>query len=311
MSRTRMMIVSMPVNMTATYCKRHVRARLTPLLARFLLLLGVLAPITASIAAPPLAAQTTRAATAATPLDFVAMDYAFRGPSRAAAGLHRIRLRNTGSKLHHVQLIRLDEGKRLGDVFPILQRNKGLHGLPAWAKPAGGVSAALPGQSIAITQRLAAGRYAVICWIPTEDGQIHVMKGMMTELEVTAATAQEAAEPVATRRVTLTEYKANWSAPLARGRQTLRIENTGKQSHELLVVRLAPGKSMSDVERWTGTGPAPMEMWTGLASIAPGGVAWLDLDVTPGRYAIFCFAPDARDAKPHAEHGFLQIVDIR
>ncbi|MBX9855134.1 MAG: hypothetical protein K2Y26_06400 [Gemmatimonadaceae bacterium] len=137
-------------------------------------------------AASGLAAQSTRGATTrgaatATPLDYVAMDYAFRGPARTAAGLHRIRLNNTGTKLHHVQLIRLEDGKRLGDVFPVLQRNKGLHGLPSWAKPAGGVSAALPGRNIEITQRLAAGRYAVICWIPTDDGQIHVMKGMMTE----------------------------------------------------------------------------------------------------------------------------------
>jgi len=294
----------------ANYFVRDVWARrLRPRMMRCVFS-GALVATTAGIA-PTLAAQTA-ANRAPTPLDYVAMDYAFRGPSRSAAGLHRIQLKNTGTKLHHVQLIRLEDGKRLSDVFPSLQRNKGLHGLPPWAKPAGGVSAALPGQSIAITQHLAAGRYAVICWIPTDDGQIHVMKGMMTELEVTAAANRPAAvEPTATRRVSLSEYKATWSAPLTRGKHTLRIENTGKQSHELLVVRLAPGKTMSDVERWTGVGPAPMETWTGLASIAPGGVAWLDLDVTPGRYAIFCFAPDTRDAKPHAEHGFLQIVDIR
>lgn len=293
------------------HCLMH-RTPTTPRWHRALRTVTVLIAAAHSVGATPgLAAQSTRGA--ATPLDYVAMDYAFRGPARTAAGLHRIRLNNTGTKLHHVQLIRLEDGKRLGDVFPILQRNKGLHGLPSWAKPAGGVSAALPGRNIEITQRLAAGRYAVICWIPTDDGQIHVMKGMMTELEVTPSSARDIADPVATRRVTLTEYQATWSAPLARGRQTLRIENAGKQSHELLVVRLAPGKTMRDVERWSGTGagPAPMEMWTGLASIAPGGVAWLELDVTPGRYAIFCFAPDARDAKPHAEHGFLQIVDIR
>jgi len=262
----------------------------------------------------PLAAQNARAASAATPLDFVAMDYAFRGPSRTAAGVHRIRLSNTGSKLHHVQLIRLEEGKRLGDVFPILQRNKGLHGLPAWAKPAGGVSAALPGQSIAITQRLAAGRYAVICWIPTEDGQIHVMKGMMTELEVTGATTREAAEPTATRRVTLSEYRATWSAPLTRGSHTLRIENTGTQSHELLLVRLLPGKTADDVEHWSATGqkgPAPVSWWTGLAAVAPGGVAWLDVNIAPGRYAVFCYAPDVRDGRPHAAHDFVQTFEIK
>lgn len=246
-------------------------------------------------------------------LEFTAMDFAFRAPARATPGLTTIRLRNTGAKLHHVQLFKLEEGKRLADLFPVLYANKGIHNAPAWARAAGGPSAALPGQTIEVTQQLAPGRYAVICWIPAPDGQLHFMKGMMAELEVAGA-AQAAAEPRATVRVSLSEYRATFSTPLTRGSHTLRIENTGRQDHEFLLVRLKPGMSPEDVEHWSGGGqttPAPMESWVGLAGIVPGGVAWLNVTLTPGRYAVICLAPDRGDGRPHLAHGFRQVIEVR
>lgn len=246
-------------------------------------------------------------------LEFTAMDFAFRGPTTAVAGLTTIQLRNTGTRLHHVQLFKLAEGKRLADLFPVLYANRGMHNAPAWATPAGGPSAALPGQTISVRQALTPGRYAVICWIPAADGQAHFMKGMMTEFEVTGARAT-VAEPTATRRVTLAEYSATFSAPLASGRHTLRIENTGRQPHEFLLVRLKPGKTPEDVAHWSEIGqegPAPVEQWVGLASIPSGGVAWLDVTITPGTYAIVCFSPDRADGRPHFLHGFRQVVTVR
>lgn len=263
-----------------------------------------LALVLSTMLAAPLAGQAT--------LDYTAMDFAFRGPSSAAAGLATIRLTNTGSKLHHIQLFRLDEGKRLADLFPVLYANKGVHGAPEWAKPAGGPSAALPGQTIAVRQHLSPGRYGVVCWIPAPDGQAHFMKGMMSELEVRGP-AKPVIEPVATIRVSLREYNATLSTPLTAGRHTLRIENLGSQDHEFLLVRLKPGKTPEDVDRWSGAGqvdPSPAEEWVGMAGIEPGGVAWLDVDLRPGTYAIVCFAPDRRDGRPHFAHGFRRVITV-
>ncbi|MBL0940427.1 MAG: hypothetical protein IBJ03_16150 [Gemmatimonadaceae bacterium] len=247
-------------------------------------------------------------------LEFTAMDFAFRSPAKGTAGLNTIRLTNTGKKLHHVQLFKLEDGKRLADLFPILNANKGVHNTPKWAVAAGGVSAALPGQSIAIRQQLAPGRYAVICWVPSGDGQVHVMKGMMSELEITPSpTAPREVEPASDIRVTLKEYAATFSTPLTRGKHTLRIENVGAQDHEFLLVKLKPGKTPADVGHWAETGqitPSPVETWSGLAGIASRGVAWLDVDLTPGTYAVVCFSPDRRDGKPHSLHGFSHVVRV-
>lgn len=246
-------------------------------------------------------------------LEFTAMDYAFRAPATVAAGLTTIRLRNTGTKLHHVQLFRLNDGKRLADLFPLLYRAGSIRGAPAWAVPAGGPSAALPGRSIAVRQPLAPGRYAAICWIPAPDGQLHFMKGMMVEFEVTGSSAPTA-EPRAAVRVSLREYEARLSQPLTRGPQTLRVENVGRQAHEFLLVRLADGKSVEDVEAWSGRGQpgaAPVEDWVGMAGIAPGGVAFLDVTLTPGRYALFCLSPDEGDGRAHLHHGFRSVITVR
>lgn len=247
-------------------------------------------------------------------IDFVAMDYAFRGPASVTAGMHSITLRNTGTRLHHVQLYRLEEGKRLSDLFPILYRNKGIAGAPSWAVPAGGPSAALPGQTIRVRQALAPGRYAAICWIPAPDGQLHFMKGMMMEFEVVAPTGSaRTAEPVANLRATLREYSVNFDAAPSAGRHTIRIENAGRQAHEFLLVRLAPGKSVDDVAHWSERGQegaSPVEEWSGVAGLRPGGVAWLDVNLRRGSYAIFCLSPDARDGRPHLLHGFRMTFTV-
>lgn len=272
--------------------------------ARLLVQSGVALLATLFLALRPLSGQSV--------LEYTAMDFAFRRPATASPGLVTIRLANTGTKLHHVQLFRLEDGKRLADLFPLLYANKGVHGAPAWAVPAGGPSAALPGQSIALRQRLEPGRYAVICWIPAPDGQAHFMKGMMTELEVRGP-AVTATEPAATVRVSLREYHATLSTPLRAGRHTLRVENLGTQVHEFLLVRLKPGKSPEDVDHWSASGQvdaSPVERWVGMAGIAPGGVAWLDVEIEPGTYAILCFAPDRKDGQPHFAHGFRRVLTV-
>ncbi len=259
----------------------------------------------------PLAAQRTSPR-----VEFVAMDYAFRAPATAAAGPTTIALRNTGAKLHHVQLYRLEEGKRLSDLYPVLLRNRGIANLPAWAVPAGGPSAALPGQTIAVQQELLAGRYAVLCWIPAADGQLHFMKGMVAELEVTPAAipTPPRTDRATAVRATLREYGVSFSEPLSVRTRSIRIENRGRQAHEFLLVRLAPGKTVDDVAHWSERGqegPSPVEEWSGVAGIAPGMVAWLEVALRPGRYAVFCLAPDSADGRPHLLHGFRQVIDVR
>jgi len=35
------------------------------------------------------------------------------------------------------------------------------------------------------------------------------------------------------------------------------------------------------------------------------------VDLTPGTYALLCFAPDAKDGKAHTEHGMITQFEVK
>jgi uncharacterized cupredoxin-like copper-binding protein len=182
---------------------------------------------------------------------------------------------------------------------------------PAYTTPIGGPTAALGGQTLAGQMVLRPGRYAIFCWIPAPDGQLHLHKGMFGEIEVTGpAPAADAALPRADVTIAMADY--GYAVPkIARGRRTLRVENRGPQAHELVMVRLAPGMTAHDAAEWAErgqTGASPGHMMGGVAAIAVGAAAQFTVDFTPGRYALVCFVPDQKDGKglPHVAYGMLR-----
>lgn len=258
---------------------------------------------------------TRNAAVAEVPrrLDLVAKDYAFTGPSTVAAGRRVIALRNEGSKLHHVQLLRLADGKQITDVLSALNTISGIEQLPDWATPVGGPSAALSGATIESEVYLSAGRYAVICWIPTADGAPHYMKGMMMPLDVVDAGRDPAPATGPITTAVVREYGFQFFPPATPGRRTIRVENVGSQPHEFLIVRLENGATVEQVAEWSERGQpgtAPVTQWMGVAAIAPGRSASLTVDFEPGRYAIFCLSPDRADGRSHLAHGMQKTFEI-
>jgi hypothetical protein len=234
-----------------------------------------------------------------------ANDYAFVAPDSVPAGLTEVRLENRGTEMHHVMLIRLDVGKTMSDLFATM---KGDGPLPAWAREVGGPNTPGPGGESTAILRLTAGRYAMICVIPSPDGKPHVMKGMAKEVIVTPATSNTANANVrVSSTMTLLDYAFQFSQPLQAGRQTIRVKNGAAQPHEVLVVRLQPGKKPADVLAWMEKmeGPPPGSPIGGTTPMAQGEENLITLDLTPGEYGLICFAPDAKDGKPHFAHGMV------
>src|SRR5687767_490319 len=84
-------------------------------------------------------------------------DYMFEAPDTIQAGLTTIRLINDGAELHHVWLVRLQEGKVLADLLGSLQTS---HKLPIWAVEVGGPNVPNgPGAHSDATLRLEPGNY--------------------------------------------------------------------------------------------------------------------------------------------------------
>ena len=240
-----------------------------------------------------------------------AADYAFAAPDTIPAGLTEIRLLNRGTEMHHVFLIRLDGGKTISDLFAEM---KGDGPLPSWAKEAGGPNTPGPGGDATAIVRLKAGRYAMICVIPSKDGKPHVMKGMAKEITVIPATSNTSAANIRiASTVTLVDYGFKFSQPLQAGRQTIRVVNQAAQSHELVLVRLQPGKSPADVLAWMEKmeGPPPGAPIGGVTPMAQGEENLLELNLTPGEYGLICFVPDVKDGKAHFVHGMMATFAVR
>ena len=71
---------------------------------------------------------------------------------------------------------------------------------------------------------------------------------------------------------------------------------------------LCTGWSVHDVLAWVEkpAGPPPGLPLGGVSPLARGGVASFEVDLAPGHYGMICFLPDAKDGKPHHEHGMIQ-----
>jgi hypothetical protein len=236
-------------------------------------------------------------------------DFKFEAPAEIPAGLTTFKLVNRGPSLHHVQLLKLEEGKTAKDF---LQALKAGGPPPRWVKEAGGPNPPEAGGTVTTTVPLEAGSYVMVCFIPSADGVPHLAKGMVKPLTVTGPAPAATAEPASDAVMKLVDFDFQLSKPLKAGRQTLRVENAGSQSHEVAVVRMEPGKKPEDFAKWgeRPIGPAPGKLFGGVSGIMPGTHAFVDLDLPSGDYALLCFVPDAKSGKPHFVLGMAKEVKV-
>jgi len=76
-------------------------------------------------------------------VSFTAKEFAFEGPDTIPAGLTMIHLTDAGQQLHHVQLIKLEQGKTFAD-YQAAVKDMTSGPPPAWAVPYGGVNPPAP-----------------------------------------------------------------------------------------------------------------------------------------------------------------------
>jgi hypothetical protein len=125
--------------------------------------------------------------------------------------------------------------------------------------------------------------------------------------------------------IRLADYGFTVDSQLKAGRHTIRVENAGVEPHDLVVMQLAPGKTLEEVrsflnpERARRPGeadqpPPPLESlvtgFGGIAAIASGMHVFFETDLTPGDYVLVCMAT-APDGRSHVEHGMIQQIRIQ
>ncbi len=237
-------------------------------------------------------------------------DYAFVAPDEVPAGLVTFRMEAGGHEFHHAQIVRFEEGKTLADFVELLSAGE-MHP-PSWVRHVGGPNGADPGSAAEVTVFLEPGSYALLCYVPSPDGIPHMAKGMMKSFTVTG-TAQPVERPSADVVMRLVDYAYDISGTITAGSQTILVETTSEQPHEVVIVRLEPGKTAMDVVQWVEgglDGPPPGQGLAGTAALDRGEWNLVHAEFEPGDYALLCFIPDHQDGAPHVAHGMVAQITV-
>jgi hypothetical protein len=242
-------------------------------------------------------------------VNFTAKEFSFEGPDTVPAGLTTFHLTDAGKELHHVQLMKLDQGKTVADFVAAVKAGGPP---PMWAIPYGGVNPPAPGESTAAMQVLEPGSYAVVCFVEGADHIPHMAKGMTKALTVTPSPNANMTEPTADVTLTLSDYTFAFSKPLVAGKQLIKVDNAATQPHEVVLVQLQPGKTIEDLGKWIYEmkGPPPGKPIGGIPAFMKGKNTYFEATLAPGDYGMICFVPDAKDGKPHFTHGMTQQFKI-
>lgn len=261
------------------------------------------AEVASALAAP-------EAASAIQVVDVAGMDYAFEAPAAIDAGWTTFRFANRGPEAHHLTLFRLENGHTVAEVIEALRELQPLGGI---ATAVGGPNAPMPGAGANATVNLTPGEYVLVCVIPSPDGVPHVMKGMVKPITVRPG-GSTAAAPPADLEIALADYAFTVQGPIAAGEQTIRAVNSAgaTEPHEIVVARLAPGKTAADVNDWIHSmqGPPPAEFLGGITALDPGHSGAFTIDFTPGEYALLCPLPSA-DGQLHTHKGMMHQFTVQ
>jgi hypothetical protein len=283
----------------------------------FLLLAGATAFVSSS------SLRDVRAESAAAKIPVVtihAKDFSFVAPAAIAPGQTTFRLVNDGKELHHITILKLAAGKTLADYEAAI-KNPGPP--PAWATAVGGPNAAVPGGAVEATLNLETGNYLLVCYIPSPGEKMpHMAKGMIRPMTVEKAgvvqagrsAAATAEAPVPTIHLVMKDYGFVFSKPPTAGKHVIHVMNEGPQEHEAIFIKLAPGKTLHDFGVWVETemkGPPPAAPVDGMSGMVNGLTGSFPANLTPGKYALLCLVPDAKDGKPHLEHGMSMEFEIK
>lgn len=125
-----------------------------------------------------------------------------------------------------------------------------------------------------------------------------------------ASTAAPTSPPVVT--VHAKDYAFDAPKQVPAGMTTFHIVNDGPNLHHITIVRLADGKSMTDLSDALKK-PGPFPEWAtvigGPNAPAPGHDATATLDLTPGNYALLCFV-DMPGGVPHFAKGMASPLTV-
>jgi len=243
-------------------------------------------------------------------IDYALGDYFFRGPDTIPAGRVTLRLKLESEAAHVMDLVRLEQGKRIGDL---LAAGESAYD-SSWVKSVGGGVTSKEGTSPTYTLRLIPGVYVMLCYFSAPDHEPHFVKGMIREI-IVRGPEFSTAPPQPDLEVQLISFGFQVSTPITAGTRTIRVVNPSDQPHEMIISRLMDGVTLEQAKARADSaapkGPSPWENYGGVAALAPGDTTVMTARFTPGTYRMFCFFQAEGENMNHAERGMTQFFTVQ
>jgi len=265
-------------------------------------ILGALVVLVVTIAAR---AQQTVARSPARPDLLVSVSTGkVTAPDSIESGWTRVRVEEDGGG-HILVVFRFPERATDADVKTFVAALDTARGTPRPAVALGGPEVGDTGE---VVIELTAGRYVLGCVRRGTNGHRHTSDGEVKTMRVTK-TRRAAVPPRATQNIQMVDFAyvgtERWSA----GSHMLRVENRGRQDHQLRLVRLRAGSTLKDWMSAPNPGVHGAAI-AGIARIGSGQVAYLPVDLTRGAYVLHCLVPDTASGRPHVELGMLRAIQV-
>ena len=296
-------------------------------------------------------------------------DYSYTIDGAAREGWLTLDIENTGKEFHEVGLAKLKAGKTIADVAMGLAEQgppgggdeattTSVAGRGTSTSAGGGAGTTLPGgeeekDPIAeffeerygtpggfhqpgsrvkiTTNKLDAGNYGVLCFIPTEgEGAPHFAKGMLASFEVKDVKTPAPEPTAASTAFTINKGKApTGPTTLPAGDVTFKV-TADTSKHEFDVVQFKPGKGVDDVDKFFTTmfgvgdehappppkgaaATAPTSFLTHLYDWDAGDTLYVTYTLRPGTYYIGCtFKENGDDDNPRndVDHTAKELLKV-
>jgi hypothetical protein len=236
-------------------------------------------------------------------VDVALGDFFFQSADTIPAGKVLFRLNLKSTDAHVMDLVRLENGKRLADLLAAGEDAFD----STWVKFAGGgitsVSDTRPTYAVTLTP----GVYVMLCYFTAPDHQPHFAKGMIKEVIVRPAEPVEAPAMTPDIDVQLVDFAFQVSKPLTAGVHTIRVTNPSAQAHEVVLSRLKDGVTLEQARARADSanpkGPPIWEAYGGVGDLAPGDTIVMTARFTPGHYQMRCMFQNKGETMNHSARG--------
>jgi len=229
-------------------------------------------------------------------------------PETAETGLAEITLTNDSDSEADLQLLRVEGDRSPEEVVEGFGEAIQGKSFPEWLFAAGGVGTLGAGESATVEQVLQPGDYYAF---NLESGG----PPSPQEAAVTEVTGEESDAEIEEGDATVeaAEYVFNTDT-LPSGEVEIDFDNIGAQPHHLIASPIKGDATAEEVEKAfkEEKGPPPLEEKGTLSTaVIEGGEAQLvEMDLEPGRYALYCFITDREGGPPHAFKGMVDEVEV-